>query len=207
MIKKSIFWGIRYRAMRAVTLGLGLVLLSVLSGCMPPPPPSDLSNVCRIFKQYPSWYRAAKDVERRWWVPVPVQMAIMYQESKFDAYARPPRTKLLGVIPWKRPTTAYGYSQALDGTWALYRKSDGGFFASRTNFADAVDFIGWYANLAYRRAHIPRHNAYELYLAYHEGIGGYQHKTYLRKAWLMPVAHNVSYRAKLYKKQLAYCRF
>ncbi len=184
---------------------LGLLLIVSLSGCMPPRQPSDVSNVCHIFKENPQWYRDAKSVEKRWWVPIPVQMAIMHQESKFDAHARPPRTKLFSLIPWKRPTTAYGYSQALNGTWALYRKSGGGFFASRTSFADAVDFIGWYANQAYQRARIHRSNAYALYLAYHEGIGGYQRRTYLHKAWLPPVARKVENRARIYRSQLAYC--
>ena len=184
---------------------LCVALVGGLSGCMPPPPPADVSNICHVFKQYPNWYRHAKSVERRWRVPVPVQMAIVHQESKFDGYARPPRTKLLWVIPWTRPTTAYGYSQALNGTWDGYRHSDGGFFASRTSFADAVDFIGWYANLANRKAGIPRSNAYALYLAYHEGIGGYQRKTYLRKHWLMPVARKVEQRARIYRAQMTYC--
>lgn len=177
-----------------------------LTACMPPPPPQDISNVCHMFHQYPSWYRATKSVEKRWGVPIPVQMAILHQESKFDGSARPPRIWLLGIIPWKHPTTAYGYSQALDGTWDLYRRTEGSFFSSRTDFYDAVDFIGWYANLAHRQAHISRHNAYKLYLAYHEGIGGYQRGTYWHKHWLIPVAHKVSYRAALYKKQLSYCR-
>jgi len=184
---------------------LGGLICGGLSGCMAPPQPSNVSNICSIFKENPGWYRAAKSVERRWWVPVPVQMAIVHQESRFDAYARPPRTKLLFFIPWTRPTSAYGYSQALNSTWALYRHSDGGFFASRTRFSDAVDFIGWYANQAHKRAGIARSNAYDLYLAYHEGIGGYQRKTYLRKAWLPPVARKVEKRARTYRAQMTYC--
>lgn len=175
-----------------------------LSGCVSVPP-TDVNNICNIFKQYPRWQRDTLDVQRRWHVPVAVQMAIMHQESKFDARARPPRTKLLWIIPWKRPSSAYGYSQALRGTWDLYRKSDGGLFAARDNFGDGADFIGWYANQAYIRAGIHRDNAYALYLAYHEGIGGYQRKTYLQKSWLIPVAHKVSARAQIYQAQLARC--
>ncbi len=173
-----------------------------LTGCMTVPPPKRLDNVCSIFRQHPQWYRDAKDVERRWRVPVAVQMAIIHQESKFDSTARPPRTKLLGFIPWTRPTTAYGYSQALNGTWSLYRHSNGGYFASRNSFDDAVDFIGWYANQAYLRARIPRSNAYALYLAYHEGVTGYMRQTYRRKPWLIGVAHKVERRAKMYQMQL-----
>lgn len=181
-----------------------LLVYVLLSGCVSVPP-TDVNNICHIFKQYPRWRADTLDVQRRWRVPVPVQMAIVHQESKFDARAQPPRTKLLWVIPWARPSTAYGYSQALRSTWELYRNSDGGMWASRDSFADAVDFIGWYANQAHRRAGIPRNDAYSLYLAYHEGIGGYQQKTYLHKSWLMPVAHKVSARAQIYRAQLAHC--
>lgn len=183
---------------------LSVFLSCLLLGCVTVPP-RDVNNVCSIFKQYPGWYRDAKDVERRWLVPIPVQMAIIHQESKFDAKAQPPRTKLFSIIPWKRPTTAYGYTQALNGTWALYKKQHGNLFTSRDNFGEGVDFIGWYANEAYKRAGIPRNDAYRLYLAYHEGVGGYQRKTYLKKAWLIPVAHKVDSRSRLYGMQLARC--
>lgn len=180
-----------------------LLLLSCVSQ-----PPSDVNNICHIFRQYPRWYRDAKDVEQRWRIPIVVQMAIIHQESKFDGRARPPRQKLLWIIPWKRPSTAYGYAQALRPTWRLYKKSTNGgsFWAARDAFSDAVDFIGWYVNLANRMAGIPRNDAYRLYLAYHEGIGGYQRKTYLKKPWLIQVAAKVRARSQIYQAQLAHCR-
>lgn len=184
----------------------GLFCLTLLvSGCVTPPP-RDMNNVCNIFRQYPEWYRDTKDVEARWKVPVHVQMAIMHQESRFDAQAKPPRTKILWIIPWKRPSTAYGYAQALDGTWDLYKRTNGGLFSSRTRFSDGVDFIGWYANEAHRRAGVSRSDAYELYLTYHEGAGGYMRKTHLNKPWLIQVAHKVSARAQVYQAQLARCK-
>ena len=185
-------------------LFLMVVAILLLAGCVTPPP-RDVNNLCSVFRQYPDWHRATRRVYAHWKVPVTVQMAIMHQESKFDAYARPPRTKLLWVIPWTRPSTAYGYAQALDGTWALYKHSCGGLFASRQSFDDGVDFIGWYADQAYHRAGIQRNNTYALYLAYHEGVGGYQRKTYLRKPWLLRVAHKVSAREQIYRAQLASC--
>ena len=181
-----------------------LLTSALLVGCVSRPP-THLDDICHVFRQHPDWHRSALDVERRWRVPVAVQMAIIHQESKFDAYAMPPRTKLLWVIPWTRPSTAYGYAQALRGTWSLYRHSQGRYFASRNRFSDGVDFIGWYANQAYVRAGVPRSNAFLLYLAYHEGIGGYQRKTYLKKGWLIPVAHKVSARRARYARQLQSC--
>lgn len=169
-------------------------------------PPSDVNNVCTIFKQYPKWYKDSKDVEKRWKISVPVQMAIIHQESKFDARARPPRAKLLNIIPWKRPSSAYGYTQALHSTWNQYKRSNGWIWSSRDDFGDGVDFIGWYANEANKTARISRLDAYSLYLAYHEGIGGYQRKTYLKKAWLISVARKVKAKSQMYAMQLNSCK-
>lgn len=178
---------------------------ALLCGCASPPP-SDVNNICNIFRQYPQWYHDSKDVEKRWKVPVPVQMAIIHQESKFDASAQPRRSRVLGVIPWKRPSTAYGYTQALRSTWDQYKRTNGWIWSSRQDFADGVDFIGWYANQASLKAGVSRSDAYSLYLAYHEGVGGYQRKSYLKKSWLVSVAHKVRARAALYSMQLNSCR-
>lgn len=182
-----------------------LLSVIVLNSCVSRHPPSDVNNICTIFKQYPKWYKDSVDVEKRWKVPVPIQMAIIHQESKFDASARPPRTKLLWIIPWKRPSSAYGYAQALQSTWNQYKKANGWFWSSRDDFADGVDFIGWYANQANARAGIPRTDAYSLYLAYHEGVGGFQRKTYLKKPWLVSVAHKVKAKSQIYAAQLSTC--
>lgn len=190
----------------SVKIASVFLLMFLLAGCMPPEPPRNVDNVCYMFKQYPKWYRSTRRVERRWRVPVAVQMAIIHQESRFQAQAKPPRRKLLWVIPWTRPSTAYGYSQALDTTWSVYKNHSGWFFASRESFSDSVDFIGWYANQAYIRAGIPRNNAYALYLAYHEGVGGYQRRTYTSKPWLIAVAHKVERRAQMYQSQLQHCK-
>jgi hypothetical protein len=182
-----------------------VLCMVTLSACVTTPPPSNINNICSVFRQHPAWYRDAKDVERRWKVPVPVQMAIIHQESKFDAKAKPPRTKLLRVIPWKRPSTAYGYAQALHSTWNQYKQSNGWFWSSRNSFSDGVDFIGWYANEANKRARISRSDAYSLYLAYHEGVGGYQRRTYLKKNWLLAVARKVKAKAQIYARQMNSC--
>ena len=180
---------------------IGLALF--VTACVPEPPKNQ-DNVCEIFSQYPEWYWAAQDTQREWGVPISVQMAIIHQESHFKGTAKPPREKLLWVIPWKRPTSAYGYSQALDKTWQHYKRMTGRH-GSRDEFEAAADFIGWYATLAHARAGIAKDNAYALYLAYHEGIGGYIAGSYRQKAWLMTVAHAVSAEAALYQSQLAVC--
>ena len=48
-----------------------------------------------------------------------VLMAFIHQESSFQAKIKPERKKLLGVIPWLRPSSSVGYSQALKNTARL----------------------------------------------------------------------------------------
>lgn len=178
----------------------------MLAGCAPSPP-NNIANACAIFQQYPRWYWDALNSYRRWGVPISVQMAIIRQESHFNAGAAPPRTRLFGFIPWTRPTSAYGYAQAVNGTWRNYIQSTGNTGADRDNFADATDFIGWYGYQASKKAGISKRNAYALYLAFHEGIGGYEERTYSRKAWLVQVARKVARNAGTYRLQISRCKY
>jgi hypothetical protein len=181
-----------------------LFTLFIATACVQPTPKS-LDNICNIFSQYPEWYWEAKATQDKWGVTVPVQMAIMYEESGFQAAAEPPPVKRHGIsIPWHRQSTALGYCQALNGTWACYEKSTGKKL-SRDEFSAASDFIGWYSKQVQDAIHIPPSDAYNLYLAYHEGTGGYEQKSYLHKAWLVAIAHNVEARALTYTRQLSQC--
>lgn len=182
-----------------------ITLLIVLSACAAGRP-SNPSNVCHMFEERRSWYRAAEQTEQRWGVPVPVTMAFIYQESAFNARARPERTRLLWVIPWTRPSTARGYAQALSSTWADYQQETGNRFARRSNFADAVDFIGWYNHYSPQRSNIALDDARNLYLAYHEGHSGYNRGTYQNKEWLLNAAAAVEQNAQRYQSQYAACR-
>ncbi len=184
---------------------LPLLLLLLLQACATTPP-SNTGNLCSIFEQKRGWQRSAEKASQRWGTPVPVMMAIMHQESSFRHDARPPRKKFLGIFPGSRPSSAYGYSQALDGTWADYQRSTGKRFASRSNFSDSIDFIGWYTNTSTRRLNISPNDAYNQYLAYHDGHGGYARRTYMRKSWLLGVARRVDTRAGSYTTQLQRCR-
>jgi len=190
---------------RAISITLVIGFL-ILEGCTPPPP-QNTQDACAIFNEYPRWYWASLDSYRRWGIPVSVQLAIMRQESHFVGNAAPPRTTLFGFIPWKRPTTAYGYAQALNGTWRHYIVATGNTGADRDNFADASDFIGWYGYQAHQQLGISRNNAYELYLAYHEGIGGYKNKTFEQKPWLIGVARKVQSWANVYRNQIGRCKY
>jgi hypothetical protein len=108
--------------------------------------------------------------------------------------------------PIKRVSTAYGFSQALDGTWEIYRKQAKQKNPMRTHFDDAVDFMGWYSRDANQNVGISKTDAYHLYLAYHDGVGGFQKKTYLKKPFLLEAANKVKQREIRYRSQLAGCK-
>ncbi|OQX15495.1 MAG: hypothetical protein BWK80_40910 [Desulfobacteraceae bacterium IS3] len=181
-------------------------LLSLwILGCATTRPPARPENLCSIFGEKPQWYQDALSSQKRWGIPIPVMMAIMYQESAFNADARPPRTSCLFFFPGPYPSSAYGYSQALDGTWENYQRDTGSRGADRDDFHDAIDFIGWYCYLSFSKSGIAGNDAYQLYLAYHEGHSGFNRRTYRNKPWLMNAAGRVEERAKRYAGQLAYC--
>lgn len=167
--------------------------------------PRDLDDACSIVRQRPSYLSAMKDTQRRWGVPVAVQMATIHQESKFIGNARTPFRYALGVIPMGRQSSAYGYSQALDDTWDEYRKEARNFGAKRDQIDDAADFMGWYMHNSFTRLGIPLGDARNQYLAYHEGRTGFVNGSYNEKAWLVEVADKVQTRAALYDAQLRSC--
>jgi hypothetical protein len=178
--------------------------LLIVAGCATSPP-ENINNVCDIFREKDDWYEAAAESREEWGSPIGVMMAIMHQESRFVAKAKPPRKKIMGFIPGPRPSDAYGYSQALGSTWDGYERSAGRFFADRDDFADAIDFIGWYNDQSWRRSGIAKTDGNRLYLAYHEGQGGYNRGTYRKKQWLVDVARKVGRKAETYSGQLRGC--
>ena len=117
-----------------------VLMLMLLAGCTTDPP-QNITNSCDIFVDKGGWYRDAKRAQERWGTPIHVQLAIMYQESKFVGDARPPRDHILWIIPWGRISSAYGYAQAKDSTWEWYKDKTGNRGADRDDFEDAVDFI------------------------------------------------------------------
>ena len=189
---------------KVIFTGCLLLTAAVVLSCANTPP-ENIRNSCDIFNEKGGWYSDALDSYEKWGVPVHVQLAIIYQESRFVHDAKPPRKKLLWVIPWTRMSSAYGYGQIKDSTWDWYLKSTGNRWADRDEFEDVVDFIGWYGSVSHRKLGISKWDAYNQYLAYHEGHGGFKRKTYKKKAWLMKVARKVDNRAKSYHTQLSKC--
>lgn len=181
---------------------LALVLLFQACQTLPPRDPDD---ACAIFAQRPSWKQAALESRQRWGVPESLVLAIVHQESRFRQRARPGRRKILWVIPAGRLSSAYGYGQVKDGTWDDYRRDTSKPGASRERFADVADFIGWYARVIGRATGVAPTDAYNIYLAYHEGPSGYARGTHKEKAWLLGVARKVADRELAYAGQLAAC--
>jgi len=183
-----------------------LTLLWVLTivGCASSPP-SNIDNICTIFAQKKSWHKAARRSQQRWNTPIPVMMAIMRHESSFQAKAKPARKRILGFIPGARPSDAYGYPQALKSTWKGYQQATDQRGADRDDFADAIDFIGWYNDQSWRRNGIDKTDTYRLYLAYHEGHGGYSRGSYRNKSWLQNTAKRVAGTSQRYEIQLRSC--
>jgi len=183
---------------------LFLLLLVTVTACTTSTP-DRVDNVCSIFREKDDWYDEAADAQKEWGSTIPVMMAIMHQESRFVARAKPPRKKIFGFIPGPRPSDSYGYSQALGSTWKSYKRDAGRYGADRDDFGDAIDFIGWYNYKSWKRSGISRSDAYHLYLAYHEGHGGYNRGSYRNKAWLQKVAGKVNRRAQSFHRQLQSC--
>ncbi len=190
------------RSRIALLVSVSLVLF--LTGCATTPP-RDQENVCNIFRENTRWYDHARASERRWKTPIAVQMAFIQQESSFRARARPERNRILGIIPGRRPSSARGYAQAQDPAWSDYQAATGNRRARRSNMADALDFIGWYNDVSHRRLGLAKNDAYNLYLAYHEGHTGYQRGNWRNNSQLQSIARRVDELAQTYQRQLNAC--
>lgn len=192
----------RFHSTKIVCIPL---LLSLLAACASSPPES-VADICDIFEDRRAWYKAAKSAEQRWGIPVAVNMAFIYQESSFQSRAKPARNKFLWIFPGRRPSSAYGYAQALDETWQEYEQKSGNSRASRRDFSDAIDFVAWYNANSTRISNISNNNAMHLYYAYHEGNGGYQRASYRGKRWLVDAAGRVQANSSRFAMQLDGCR-
>ena len=166
--------------------------------------PSNTSNSCLIFDERYFWYKHVKRVEQKWGTPIYIQLAFIKMESNFDWLAKPARQKIFKVIPFKRPSSSFGYSQAVKGTWEQYKKETGNNLATRMRFKDSVDFIGWYTNKSSNILNISKSDAFRQYIAYHEGWGGF--KNYKDNKKVINLAKRVEKQSNVYKNQLKECR-
>ena len=165
--------------------------------------PKNTSNSCSIFSERYLWYKHTKKTEKKWGTPIYIQLAIIKMESDFNWLAKPKRQKIFKVIPYKRPSSSFGYSQAVKGTWKQYKNETGNKLATRTRFKDSVDFIGWYTNKTEKILKIPKTDAFKQYIAYHEGWGNY--KNYKKNTKVIGLAKKVKKQSDKYKNQLQKC--
>ena len=180
------------------------LILSVIfiTGCSSIP--QNTSNSCSIFNERYFWYKYAKKTEQKWGTPIYVQLAIIKMESDFDWLAKPARQKLFKIIPFKRPSSSFGYSQAVKGTWAQYKNETGNKMATRARFKDSVDFIGWYTDKTESILKISKKDVFRQYIAYHEGWGAY--KNYKNNQKVIGLAKRVKNQSDKYKSQLQECQ-
>ena len=179
-----------------------LVFFLILSSCSSIP--KNTSNICSIFNERYLWYKHTKKVEQKWGTPIYIQLAIIKMESDFDWLAKPERQKIFKVIPYKRPSSSFGYSQAVKGTWDQYKKETNNKLATRARFRDSVDFIGWYTDKTEKLLKISKKDVYRQYLAYHEGWGNY--KNYKNNQKVIILAKKVTEQANKYRNQLKKCQ-
>ena len=188
--------------MKSSSISIILISFILISGCSSVP--KNTSNSCSIFNERYLWYKHAKKAEKKWGTPVYLQLAIIKMESSFNRFAKPPRQKLFKVVPYKRPSSSFGYSQAIKGTWKQYKDETGNKFATRSRFKDSVDFIGWYTNKTEKILKVSKNDAFKQYIAYHEGWGNY--KNYKKNNKVINLAKRVEKQSNIYKQQLSECK-
>lgn len=183
-----------------------ILFLVLLCSCGKVIPPTQVDNACGIFSEKPKWYFDSQQASARWGISIPIILAFMHQESRFRSDAQPKRPWVLGIIPLARPSTAYGYAQALDQTWKNYQTQTGNTRSQRYDYRASADFIGWYCHQAVEKLKLKQDDVFHLYLAYHEGIGGYVRQTYLKRQGIVDIAKKVENQSHRYATQMDACQ-
>ncbi len=192
-----------------LTILAGLSIFE-LSGCSIGGRLYNTENACAIFAQrngfFNNWYKQSKAASLRYKIPIPILLATIKTESSFRPTARTRWHMVLGFIPWGRISTAYGYAQALNGTWVQYKKSTGHHYASRSSFSDSIDFVAWYYRNAIIRDHINPNDAYNLYICYVIGWKAFKDRGALAATpAIRSKAREVALLAQRYHLQLRNC--
>ena len=183
---------------------LYFLIVSLLASCSSIP--KSTQNACYIFSERYIWYKHTKNSSKKYGAPVHVILAFINKESGFNRWAKPKRTKLFKVIPYKRPSSSFGYSQAVKKTWQMYKTETNNSLALRTRFKDSVMFIGWYINKTHKINKIPLNDSYRQYLNYYLGWGNYANKTYQSDKKAIIFAKSVQKQSNIYKNQLKECK-
>ena len=181
-----------------------LILLLFTTACSSIP--KHPQNACKIFGENYLWYKSIKKSSETYDAPIHIILAFVNKESGFNRWAKPKRTKLFKIVPYKRPSSSFGYSQAINKTWELYKTETSSPLALRTRFKDSVMFIGWYMNKTKKTNNISMNDAYRQYLNYYLGWGNYSKKVYKSDKNAIIYAKKVEKQSNIYKNQLKECQ-
>ena len=149
---------------------LFLILLFFLSACSSVP--KYPQNACKIFSEKYFYLKYTRAASKKWGVPISSILAVINKESAFKRFAKPKRTKLFKIIPYRRPSSSFGYSQAVNKTWELYKKENNKPIALRISFKNSSDFVGWYFWKTNKINKISFTDTRNMYLNYYLGWGG-----------------------------------
>ena len=84
--------------------------------------PKNTKNIVQFLRKNTCGISTQKML-KKWGVPVHIQLAFV--KKKAILIAMLPRHKLFKVIPYKRKSSSFGYSQAVKGTWEQYKNETG----------------------------------------------------------------------------------
>ena len=181
-----------------------LILLFFISSCSSVP--KYPQNACKIFGQKYLWYKSAKKSSDTYGAPIHIILAFVNKESGFNRWAKPKRNKLFKIVPYKRPSSSFGYSQAVNKTWDLYKNENKKPAALRISFKNSSDFIGWYFWKTNKINKVSLKDTRNMYLNYYLGWTAYKNKAYEKDRKAIILAKNVEKQAKIYKNQLRECK-
>ena len=163
-------------------------------------------NACKIFGEKYSYLKYTRAASQKWKVPISSILAVINKESGFRRFAKPKRTKLFKIIPYRRPSSSLGFSQAVNKTWELYKKENNKPIALRISFKNSSDFIGWYFWKTNKINKVSLNDTRNMYLNYYLGWTAYKNKAYEKDKKAIIFAKNVEKQAKIYKNQLRECK-
>ena len=163
-------------------------------------------NACKIFGEKYSYLKYSRAASKKWNVPISSILAVINKESGFRRFAKPKRTKLFKIIPYRRPSSSLGFSQAVNKTWDLYKKENNKPAALRISFKNSSDFIGWYFWKTNKINKVSLKDTRNMYLNYYLGWGAYKNKAYEKDRKAIIFAKSVEKQAKIYKNQLRECK-
>ena len=163
-------------------------------------------NACKIFGEKYFYLKYTRAASKKWGVPISSILAVINKESGFRRFAKPPRHRIFKIIPYRRPSSSLGFSQAVNKTWDLYQKENNKPAALRISYKSSSDFIGWYFWKANKINKVSLNNTRDLYLNYYLGFSAYKNKAYQTDKKAIIYAKSVEKQAKIYKSQLLECK-